>query len=252
MIHQHSHTIRLFITTMIFLLTAGCNDGINECFSGSGKIITKRIGLYEFRNVVVEDNIGLVLKNGVVCGLEITGGEYILPMLDVSIKANTLYLGNGSTCPMFKKPWDEILIILTAPFLDTLVVKSHGSLKSSGTFRSDSFVMIVKESPADVDINIDCTSFQLQYLSGTGNISITGTLERGTVFHSGYGLLDLTGLITRFLNLNTRSSNHSFVRGGEQYMFVVTGGDGNVYYVNDPLKIEWQKEGRGELIRIFQ
>jgi hypothetical protein len=238
-----------FLTALLFLL-AGCNDGLNECFSGPGQITTKRIGLYEFRNLKVNDNIDLVLENGSDFSAVVTGGENVIPMLEFSIVSNTLHISNNSTCPMFKKPWDNINVLLTVPTLDTLMINSYGSVSCDRPFTSTAMVIIYRESTGNVDINVSCETLRLNYLSGTGDITIRGTAERGFVFHTGFGVVDFTGLTTQFLNLNLQSLNHTYVQGGEQYFFVVTSGPGNVYYSNNPGVIDWYREGTGELIKI--
>lgn len=238
------------ILLMLLVLLAGCNDGLNECFSGPGQPATRRIGLYEFRNVKVNDNIDLILENGAEFSIVITGGERVIPMLDVSIETSTLHISNYSTCPMFKKPWNTLTVLLTVPTLDTLIIHSYGSVTCDRPFSAEDLVIFYRESPGKVDINVSCETLQLNYLSGTGDIVIRGTAERGFVFHTGFGVIDFTSLTTQFLNLNLRSLNHTYVQGGELYFFVVTGGAGNAYYTNNPGVVEWYKEGTGELIKL--
>jgi hypothetical protein len=244
-------SIRKIILIVISIFLFGCDDSLNECFNGPGKTIKKRMTLYEFNNVLVKDNIQLILKNGDLRSIEITGGENIIPMIEISIENSTLHLSNESVCPVFKDPWNNIMVVLTAPALDTIIVQSHGSLKSELPFFSERLFLIYKESPADINLNINCNYFRLEYLSGVGDIQISGSAGRGSIFHNGHGTIDLTELNTVHLSLNMQSANHSHVRAATYYFWVFTGNAGNVYYTGEPEIIEWHKDGDGELIRVF-
>jgi hypothetical protein len=240
----------LFLGFVIILVSTGCRDAFNECLSGPGKTTTHRMGLYDFGNVRVRNNISLTIENGVKNELQITGGEHIIPMLGIEIIGNTLILSNKSTCPMLKDPWENIEMKLTLSHLDTLFVESYGDIKCQGEFSQDSLVLRISDSPANVDVNFDCSRLHVESLSGTATVKIRGRAKVVNFYHAGYGRADLTKLISDYMYMNMQSSNDSFIRGGEIYFYAVIGTIGNVYYCNDPEIIDLTLQSTGQLIRL--
>jgi len=241
----------LFIAIFLVMVNfSACNDSLNECLNGQGRTITKRQGLYDFNNIKVKDNISLTLVNGSVNELEISAGENLIPELGIDIIDNTLVLSNQSTCPMFKDPWKNIEMKISVKDIDTIFVESYGVLRSIEPFVDEVLTIRISDSPATVDMNIDCEFLRLENLSGTGNVNISGTTDLIECFHSGYGKVDLTKLVSRYSYINMQSSNDSYVRGGDVFMFAVLSSIGNVYYYNDPDKIEITTQSSGRLIKL--
>lgn len=240
----------LLLGFVMVLVSTGCRDAFNECLSGPGKTITHRMGLYDFGNVRVRNNISLTIENGAKNELQITGGEHIIPMLGIEITGNTLVLSNKSTCPMLKDPWKNIEMKLTLPHLDTLFVESHGDIKCQGVFSQERLVVRISDCPANIDLNLECSRLRVESMSGTANVNIRGTAEIVNFYHAGYGRADLTKLISDYMYMNMQSSNDSFIRGGELYFYAVIGTIGNVYYYNDPEIIELIVQSTGQLIRL--
>lgn len=242
-----------FLCIAIFLVMinfSACNDSLNECLNGQGRTITKRQGLYDFNNIRVKDNISLTLANGSINELEITAGENLIPELGINIINNTLVLSNQSTCPMFNDPWKNIRMKITVKDIDTIFVEGYGALKSIEPFAVDALTIRISDSPAVVNMNLDCDFVRLENLSGTGNVNLSGTTDVIECFHSGYGKVDLTKLVSHYSYINMQSSNDSYVRGGEVFFYAVISSIGNVYYYNDPDRIEITTQSSGRLIKL--
>lgn len=239
---------------MVFftLLTVvpSCRDSFNECLSGPGETISQRIGLNPFRNVKVRDNIGLTLANGPVHEMEVTAGKNIIPMLGIEIINGTLNLRNNSTCPLLKDPWKTILVKLTVPYLDTIFIENHGEITSVIPFETADLVMRITESPSDINLEINTNYIRVENLAGTGDIAVRGFAEVADCYHAGYGTIDFRNLVCDEVNINTASVNHCYIRAGDDYLFAVVSGEGNIYYYNDPRRLDLKLEGPGRLIRV--
>lgn len=234
---------------MLLLFLAGCHDTFNECLSGKGATVTERVGLYPFGNVTVYDNLELTLTQDSEYMVQITAGENIIPMLGINIKNNTLVLRNESSCPMLKDPWKPIKVVVTAPQVDTLTIKSHVGVFTLLPIRQDAFLIRVNESAAKVQMEVDCQKLFIENISGTADIAISGRAYRSHCLHAGFGRLDLTQLHSVYMNLGAQSRNDCRVRGGDDYFFVTLRDIGNVYYTNDPQHIELFLESSGQLIK---
>jgi hypothetical protein len=244
--------IFVFWMGILLLSLPACHDAFNECLSGPGKTINERMGLYSFKNVSINDNIDLSIKNGKQYSLEITAGENIIHNLGIEIVNGTLNLSNKSTCALLKKPWDAITMILTVPELDTIFVKNHGRIQSQGIFYSQALLVRVTDSPAEVDLEIEATHFRLENMSGTANIKISGQVQNTECYHGGFGIIDLTNLHQQYLYLNMNSTNNSEIWGAEKYLFASLNNIGDVFYYREPAKIEWENNDSGQLIRAWE
>jgi hypothetical protein len=246
---NHRNIIFLISILIVLLTSAGCHDTFNECLNGKGATTTQRIGLYPFGNVEVYDNLELTLVQGNEYMMEVTAGENIIPMLRMNIKGNTLVLSNESSCPMLKDPWKPIKVVLTAPQFDTLIIKSHADVHTQLPIRQKEFLILVSQSAAKVQLEVDCEKLTIENKDGTANVTISGSAYRTVCYHAGFGQLDLTGLNSVYLNLGAQSRNDCRVRAGDDYFFAVLRDIGNVYYTNDPLHIELFVESSGQLIK---
>ena len=245
------HTVCLYLVIITLASIApACRDSFNECLSGPGETISQRIGLYPFRNVKVRDNIGLTLVNGPVCEMEVTAGKNIIPMLGIEIINGTLNLRNNSTCPLLKDPWKTIEVKLTVPDLDTIFIENHGEINSNLPFETDDLVVRISESPSNINLEVKTGYLRVENLTGTGDIAVSGFAEIADCYHAGYGTIDFRHLVCDEVNINTASVNHSYIRAGDDYLFAVVSGEGNIYYHNDPRRLDLKLEGPGRLIRV--
>lgn len=242
----------LFLTILIIIIfSTGCHDSFNECLNGPGKTTTLRMGLYNFGNLKITDNINLTLQNGDNYEIEITAGENIIPMLGININNNTLILSNNSTCPMLKDPWKKIEITLTVPTIDTIFVENHGALSSTSPFIEEDLYLNIYDTPANINLNVACEFLKIENLSGTAQVKISGETKAVECFHSGYGPIDLTQLTSKYMYINMQSSNDSYIRASEVYFYAALNGIGDVYYYNNPQKLDLTTGNTGKLIQLY-
>lgn len=240
----------ILISTGTFL-ASGCRDSLNECLSGKGPVVSKRIGLYPFKNVKVRDNISLEMVNGKGFEIEVTAGENLVEGLGLQIINNTLNIRNSSTCPIFKDPWEPIAVRLTVPDLDTIFIENQADIANSAPFETDNLVIIISESPSNINMEVNCEYIRIENLKGTGDVKILGQTQIADCYHAAYGTVDLRYLECNESIINSVSSNHCYVRAGRDYLFAIVGGSGNIYYQFDPSRLDLKQEGSGKLIKIY-
>lgn len=240
------------ISSVMLLAMPGCHNVLNECLSGPGKTTTKRIGLYSFKNVKVRDNISLTLENGPKYEMEVTAGENIIPGLYLDIINNTLNIRNLSTCPLLKDPWKPVEVVLTVPDLDTVFVENQAEIRSLIPFKTDHLVVRVSDSPSRIDMNVNCRYVRVENFSGTSDVAVRGFADTVDCYHAGYGTIDFRSLASNRMIVNSASDNHCYIKAGEDYLFAVISGKGNIYYHNDPTRLDLKLEGTGRLIKVFE
>ncbi len=248
---QSYQIVLLFLISMGTFLASGCRDSLNECLSGKGPVVSKRIGLYSFKNVKVRDNISLEIVNDNSFEMEVTAGKNLVEGLGLQIINNTLNIRNSSTCPIFKDPWNPIAVRLSVPDLDTIFVENQADIVNSAPFETDNLVIIILESPSNIKMEVDCEYLRIGNQNGTGDIKILGQAQIAEYYHAAYGTVDLRYLECNELIINSVSSNHCYVRAGRDYLFAIVGGSGNIYYQFDPSRLDLKQEGTGKLIKIY-
>jgi hypothetical protein len=151
---------------------------------------------------------------------------------------------------MFTDPWDIIEAELTLPDVDTLFIYSTGDVSTSGTFVSDSIFVKIEESPADITLSFDVRYLEVNFLSGTATVLISGTGDMGRFYVSAYGMLDSKGFNPLYTVINSNCTNNCYIGSGSRLLDAVITNVGNVYYVGDPVNLNSVITGSGRLIRL--
>lgn len=238
--------VGVILTQLLFYSCEG--DVFNDCLSGRGRPATERRGLYPFKNVAVYDNISLEIDQGEVFEIYITGGDKLNRMISTLIDNNTLKISNDSPCSLLKDPWQEVKVRLILPSIDTLFVHNHGEITTIGSLTQKKFFLVVSECAAMVNLDLNTSIFKLENGNGSSDINLKGFSRDAYLYHGGYGKVDAVGLLTKYLVVNSRSSNNTFVRGGDLLLDVKIESLGDVYYTNRPEKIITYLYGPGRLI----
>jgi len=223
-------------------------DVFNDCLSGRGNPATERRGLYPFKNVAVYDNISLEIEQGENFEIYITSGDKLNRMISTLIDNNTLKISNDSPCTLLKDPWQDVMVRLIVPSLDTLFAHNHGDITTVGALTQKKFCLVVSECAARVNLDLNTSIFKLENGNGSSDIVLTGNSRDAYIYHGGFGKVDALGLLTKYLVVNSRSSNNTFVRGGDLLLDVKIESLGDVYYTNRPEKVITYLYSTGKLI----
>jgi hypothetical protein len=241
--------IFLVLTSLVLLVFVSCEgDVFNDCLSGRGNPATERRGLYPFKNVAVYDNINLDIEQGEKYEIYITSGDKLNRMIGTLIENNTLKISNESACNLLKDPWKPVFIRLIVPAIDTLFVHNHGEINTLGAYTVRKFSIIVSACPAIVKLELNTSIFKLEYGDGSADIHLSGYSRDAYIYNGGYGKVDALEFSTKYLVVNSRSSNNTWVRGGDLLLDVKIESLGDVYYTNRPEKIITYLYGTGKLI----
>jgi len=237
------------LNSLVLLVFNSCEgDVFNDCLSGRGSPATERRGLYPFKNVAIYDNINLDIEQGEKYEIYITSGDKLNRMIGTLIENNTLKISNESQCNLLKDPWKPVFIRLIVPAIDTLFVHNHGEINTLGAYTARKFSIIVSACPAIVKVELNTSIFKLEYGDGSADIHLSGYSRDAYIYNGGYGKVDALEFSTKYLVVNSRSSNNTWVRGGDLLLDVKIESLGDVYYTNRPVKIITYLYGTGKLI----
>lgn len=237
------------IFIVILTILAGCEgDLFNDCLSGRGNATTERRGLYSFRNVAVYDNIRLTIELSQEYSVTINSGHKLGPMITNLIHNNTLEIRNESPCSLLKDPWAPVDVLVKVPTLDSLLVMSQAGVSVNGVIVSENFYAEATETSANITLNLNTRYFRLDFLKGTGDISITGYSDTIFIYNVSAGKVDALNSQSQVMVVNTGSLNDVYVRAGEKLLDVNIQNIGNVYYSHDPAEIIYYSTNTGKLL----
>jgi hypothetical protein len=238
---------------IIAVLGTSCEGNLlTECLSGRGNPSSEKRGLYPFGNIAVHDNIDLILEQGADYSITINTGHKLIPLITNMIHNNTLEIRNESPCGILKDPWKRVEVIVRFPKLDSLFVLSNGDVGVRGTISLSRLFAEVSENPGNINLNLNCEFFRLDFLKGTADVSLTGYSDTVFIFNNSAGKVDALNVRTQAMVVNSNSSNHVYVRSGDQLLDVKIEYIGNVYYTHDPLKLILNASNSGRLFRYYQ
>lgn len=231
------------------LITVSCEgDLFHECLSGRGNPVTVKRGLYPFGNIAVNDNINLTIEQSDEFSMTITDGEKLIPMISGLIINNTLEIRNESPCRLLKDPWKPVDVLVTLPELDSLFVRTQGSIRINGTLTQENLYVMAYETAADVQLHLNTNYFRLENLKGTADIYLSGYSDTVFIYTIAAGRTDALGIESEVLAVNTASMNDTYVNAGRKLLDVKIDNIGNVFYRNNPEQINFYSTGKGKLL----
>lgn len=243
---------QLFLVFLVFGLLSSCKKEENRrCFKAGGEIVTLVRPITEsFEKLKLNPRIEYVLVQDTVNKLVLKGGQNLLAFVTAEVSAGELVITNTNRCNFLRDYSRKIRC--EVHFTNVWNVHFEGTepLTCASKIVTDWFVLLVRDGAGPVNLNLDCSTFY------------------GTMSH-GYGDMTLKGKC-KYLNLNIRSN--TFCDASqlqvEDSMAVIsntqgdisvfsdncvfkgeTNLDGNIIYYGVPSAIQFQKYGKGNLIK---
>ena len=139
---------------------------------------------------------------------------------------------------------------LIVPAIDTLFVHNHGEITTIGAYTARKFSIIVTNCPAKVNVELNTSIFKLEYGDGAADISIRGYSRDAYIYNGGFGKVNALELSTKYLIVDSHSSNDTWIRGGDLLLDAKIESIGNVYYTNRSQKIITYLYSTGRLIHL--
>jgi|GEM_PF-187181 len=246
----HLILIYFFAGIFLILINSCAKDSFNECLSGVGAASIERRAMYAFKNIAVYDNINLNIVQGDIYEVKIEAGEKLIPMITTRIESGKLTIRNESTCPLLKDPWKGVTVTLTIPEFDTLEIYNHGNITCSDSLKMEDANLLISGSSGKIDLTFKVTNLSVAYKGGVSEVFIRGLARMGRFYSAAYGPMDCTDFWSKFMIINSNSTNNCYINSGEQILDVVISDIGNIYYHGTPLYLYTDFQSTGRLIKL--
>ncbi len=218
---------KMMILVILFILAgllAACNGEIGPLtvVQGSGNVITETREVSDFTAVALNGVGRLVIEQTGSESLAITGDDNVLPLIETSVRSGKLIIGLPERTTFTNVP--DLTYNVTVSSIDTLELNGAGNIEVS---------------------DLDGESW-LVTLSGGGNITVSGSVDRQTVNINGAGAYNAEDLASREATIQHNGAGVAVVQVSD-VLDVTINGVGSVEYIGDPADVSQSINGLGSV-----
>lgn len=204
------------------LLSTGCGFAslaLNHV-KGSGKVVEETRNLAPFSKIESQGSTDVVVSIGSPQRVVVKADDNILPLITTSVTGDSLLIGSRGNYSSSA----NIQVSVTVPSLTSLELAGSGTLAVSG---------------------LQQQAFRVG-LSGSGDVTASGTASEVDVSIAGSGDVHLFGLIAQHGRVSVTGSGDIEVHAVQSLNASVMG-SGDILYEGNPEKLERSVVGSGEI-----
>lgn len=236
---------------MILVTFLSCKkENAFDCLKSNGVRHTEIRSLLYFDKVEVNDKIEVTLVKGQNYSAEVRAGKNIIKNIRTEVKDATLKIENKNTCNFVRGYKHKIEIVVTVPYLSTLIHKSVSDIYFDKDFKQDSiFVDVESSGSVHLTGEFDC----IRTLSdGNGDLYLSGSTKRLETYTQGTNYIHAENLtVTDLARVELFSLGDCYLDGnGLQRLEYRIGKSGNLYYSGDIRELSgtYDNGAKGRLI----
>ncbi|MCA6362133.1 MAG: DUF2807 domain-containing protein [Bacteroidetes bacterium] len=231
---QFSYTL---LFSMALAVLSSCSGVLGVHGEGAAVVEQRSPGV--FQKLALDIDADVILHSDSVYRLEITGQRNILDVLTTRVNNNELEI-DFSDCV---SEYSGITIHVYAPVYVAVSISGSGSIRNNDSLTAASLRIDINGSGTASLQNIRSNSV-VSDISGSGNVTLSGSAQLFTHSVSGSGNLKAYDLITQTANLTCSGSGNCEVTVS-QTLAVDISGSGDVFYQGNPaLNVSISGSGR--------
>ena len=237
--------IKYHLSTLIILLNCISCSTDDLCIQGVGEIITKEINIQEFNGVRLKISDNVIITQGPVQKVTITGQENIIEHLKTDVNTGIWDIDFQNGC--FNGY--ELQINITIPSIDKIYISGSGNIIVNDFENQNNMTLKISGS-GNINLNkILGIQNLIAKISGSGDISLQdgfSTMESLEISMSGSGSFNGFIAPTRICDISNSGSGSNKVHVLENLGLSISG-SGNTYYKGMP-QITESISGSGAII----
>lgn len=167
--------------------TSEVTDFTYENSESLGAVVTKELSLAPFTKIDASGNVQIVVRQGSVCGVSVTGNEKCLDKYTVAVDDNELEVKLKAFSGKISKKTPRITLYVSMPSISEVELSGAGNIEFMGNF--------VNDTPLDLDLSgagnivVDTISSP----SFSADISGAGSLRAGNITTAGNVEIEISG-----------------------------------------------------------
>ncbi|HVG13277.1 MAG TPA: DUF2807 domain-containing protein, partial [Flavisolibacter sp.] len=108
-----------------------------------------------FNEIDINDNIDLVLTQDTTEKIMVEAGSSLAPNITTSIRNNTLFIRNESSCKWLRSPSEKITVYVSVRKLIRLTYNASGKVTTTNTIKADGITFFSDEGAGNIDIDLE-------------------------------------------------------------------------------------------------
>lgn len=246
--------MRIILITLLCALLIGCDSAdAPDCFRTEGPMVEVEIAVASFERIVVEDDINLVISQGLQQRVVVRTGENLLPEVEATVDDGVLRLKDNNGCN-WVRDYGVTTVEVATPELLEIRNSSSFDVRSQGVLAFDDLQLISNTTPGPQDIlksgdfylQLDCRRLRVR-ANGQSVFYLSGRSENADFgFTDEFPRLEAADLLVERVQVFQRSANVMIVHPLEAIRGTIFG-TGDVIAVNRPPIVEVETRFTGKL-----
>lgn len=229
-----------------FVWLSGCNKS-GDCFKNTGTIIMEERRVGDFDSIDVRDYVNIILTQDSTNKVVVEAGQNIISGITTEVVSNQLNIDNTLKCNWLRSYSKPINVYISVKNLQKIYYLGTGNVTSTNTLKSPKLKLDISGGCGTFDLDLDAHEGDFTMQLGTATIKLHGTCSNCSIYQADYGTFQCSDLRTTFNQTTNKGSNDCYINVSN-YLYVVIGSIGNIYFTGNPDSVKTKINGAGQLI----
>jgi len=235
----------------MFMITVliGCNDPeAFDCIKSAGQQIDLDISVDPFNKIEINDDIDVFLQNGPETKIILSGGENLLPNVNIVSEDRLLKVENKNTCN-WTRNYDRIKVYITSPQINEIFHYGFGNIVSLDTLKAEWLHVKGQWCAGDINLTIE-TQYFFYVSNAVSQVNIAGNTMRaqlGSYFNDGIYDGELLQADTVLIDHKGYSRMRVKVKDNLKGQILQ---NGTLEYISENPSLNVDVQGNGKLIKL--
>ena len=232
---QISHLSRhylLWLATLTALLLPACNK--SGLFQGAGTIKKVKVDVSDFREIILNDKVNLILTYDSIEQVAVEAGENLIGDISLSVRDNKIIISDDNKFKWSRNLDYSINVYVSSTLLDRITYYGAGNITSTNTWKASKFTIDSWTGIGTINMSLESDYTELIIRMANADIKLMGKSKVTSIYCADYGTLDLKDFESEEISMDYRS-----VRSSTIYVTKLLNAEilykGDVYYRGTPL-----------------
>ncbi|HJN07006.1 MAG TPA: head GIN domain-containing protein [Bacteroidales bacterium] len=243
----------LWLLILALASFTSCKKGtITDCFYSTGKMSNEDRSIDNFNSILLKDNVNLILIKSENNSIKVEAGANLINQIKTDVnEKGVLVIKNDNKCNWIRSYESPITVYLNYIDIDSIEYRSIGDINTLDTLFTDTLWLSINEGAGKINLELNVLRLYCALHYGTADIVLSGKSGLSFVYSASFGLIDMINMETSSMYVNNRSSNDIYLTA-TTHLGATIENIGNIYYAGNPLTVDLNRIGSGELIKITE
>ena len=238
-------TIRyLLVPSLCMFLLVQCRK--EHCLAAAGTLIRTERAATPFKEIDISDNINLVLTQDTVEKIAVEAGSSLAPNITTTIRNNTLFIRNESSCKWLRSPAEKITVYVSVKDLVRLTYNASGNVTTTNTLKADGITFYTDEGAGNIDIDLEAKRTYTYIYNDNTDMIFRGSSDSCYAYTGERGTIDFRDFVVKHQTVGYGSIRDGFVHATSS-LHVIMYFKGTLYYKGTPQLVTMEQLSTGTI-----